>query len=154
MHVLLALNPGDLPRIGQHGEGLILDGRVLAFTLAVSVGTGILFGLIPALDASDTDLGAALKESSGRSATDLGQNKVRSLLVVIEIALALVLLVGAALLIRTNLALRSVNPGFSSRHVLTMQMSVQGTKFEKTELLGDMIHQASDQLESTPAWNP
>jgi putative ABC transport system permease protein len=150
MHVLLALNPGDLPRIGQHGEGVILDWRVLAFTLVVSVGTGMLFGLIPALDASDMDLGTTLKESSGRSAGGPGQNKVRSLLVVSEMALALVLLIGAALLIRTYLALRSVDPGFRSRHVLTMQMSVQGTKFEKTSQLGEMIHQASDRLESTP----
>ena len=71
---------------------------MLAFTLAVSLGTGLLFGLIPALHASRADLSSTLKESADRSGTGLRQNKTRSLLVVIEVALALVLLIGSALL--------------------------------------------------------
>jgi putative ABC transport system permease protein len=67
MRALLARNPGEIPRIGQHGEGVALDWRVLAFTLAVSVGTGVVFGIIPGLRASETDLSSALKESTNRS---------------------------------------------------------------------------------------
>ena len=75
---------------------------MLAFTLAVSLVTGIVFGLFPALEASRADLSLTLKESGGRSGSGFRQNKARSILVVVEVALALVLLVGAALLIRRS----------------------------------------------------
>ena len=74
--------------------------------------TGLVFGLFPALEASRADLNLTLKESSGRSGSGFRQNKARSILVVAEVALALVLLVGASLLIRSFMALRAVNPGF------------------------------------------
>src|SRR5579872_603775 len=122
VRALLAINPGNIPRIGDNGSAVVLDWRVALFTLGVSVLTGLLFGLLPALGASRTDLTAALKESGGRSGTGLRQNKTRSLLVVSEMALALILLVGAALLIRSYVALRGVNPGFDSHNVLTMYM--------------------------------
>ncbi len=109
VRALLAVSPGNIPRIGEHGAAVTLDWRVLLFTLLIALLTGILFGLIPALDASRADLSGSLKESSGRSGTGLRQNKARSLLVVSETALALVLLIGAALLIRTFVALRMVN---------------------------------------------
>ena len=79
-----------------------------------SLGTGIIFGLIPALQSSKTDLTTTLKESSGRSGTGFRQNKARSILVVTEVALALVLLIGSALLIRTAVALGRVDPGFDA----------------------------------------
>ena len=91
-----------------------VDWRVLAFTVLVSLVTGLLFGLIPALQASRTDLTSTLKESGGRSGTGFRQNKARAVLVVAEVALALVLLVGSALLIRTSVALRAVDPGFDA----------------------------------------
>ncbi len=121
---LLAINPGDIPRIGETGAGVGIDWRVLAFTLVVSLGTGILFGLFPAIGASRPDLHSTLKESSNRSGTSYRQNKARSLLVISEVSLALVLLVGAALLIRTFVNLRGVDPGFNSHNVLTMYMSL------------------------------
>ena len=80
---------------------------MLTFTVAVSIVTGIVFGLIPALQGSRADLSATLKESGGRSGTGSAQNHGRSVLVVTEVALALVLLVGSALLIRTAIALRA-----------------------------------------------
>ena len=92
-----------------------LDWRVLAFTLAVSIGTGVLFGLIPALQASRADLSVdAERERRPVAARGFRQNKTRSVLVVVEVALALVLLVGSALLVRTSLALRTVDPGFDA----------------------------------------
>ena len=106
--VLLAINPVDIPRIGEHGSAVTFDWRVLGFTLVVALLTGILFGLIPAFSASRTDLSVTLKEGSSRAGSGFRQNKARSILVVTEMALALILLVGAALLIRTfrNAAIR------------------------------------------------
>ena len=103
---------------------------MLGFTLALSILTGILFGLVPALQSSRADLSSALKESSNRSGTGLRHNRTRALLVTTEMALALVLLIGAALLIRTFIAIRQVNPGFDAHNVLTMRLSLTGPQFE------------------------
>ncbi len=126
IRALLAVNTADLPRVGADGALVGLDWRVAAFTVVVALGTGILFGLIPALQSSKTDLTTTLKESSGRSGTGFRQNKARSVLVVTEVALALILLIGSALLIRTAVALGRVDPGFDATHVLTMRMSLTG----------------------------
>jgi hypothetical protein len=124
--------PAGLPRIGGDGSAIGLDWRVLAFTLAVSLLTGILFGLFPAFAVSRTDLNTTLKESSNRSGTGFRQGKARSLLVITEVSLALVLLIGSALLIRTFFALRGVGPGFDSHNVLTMEMSLNGDRYQHT----------------------
>jgi len=147
---LLSINPGNIPRIGEQGSGIALDWRVLVFTLGVSVFTGVLFGLIPAFNASRTDLNATLKESGLRAGSGLRQNKARSILVVTEMALALVLLVGAALLIRTFGALRSVDPGFDARNVLTMQMSLTGTRFNKAAGVNQLVREVQRRVESLP----
>lgn len=131
IRALLRLSPGDIPRIGTDGSNVSLDWRVFGFTFALSILTGILFGLVPALQSSRTDLSSALKESSNRSGTGLQHSRTRALLVTTEIALALVLLIGAALLIRTFVAIRQVNPGFDAHNVLTMRMSLTGLQFEK-----------------------
>jgi len=150
LRALLAINPGNIPRIGEHGSAVGLDWRVLGFTVAVSLFTGILFGLIPALQASQADLSSTLKESSGRSGSGFRQNKARSILVVSEMSLAIVLLIGAALLIRSFLALRTVNPGFDPHGVLTMQMSLTGTRFEKTAGVAQASHDGVERLEALP----
>ena len=123
---------------------------MLLFTLGVSLFVGVLFGLIPALDASRADLSLTLKESSSRSGSGFQQNKARSLLVISEMALALLLLIGAVLLIRTFVALRSVNPGFDPHNVLTLQMSINGTQFEKTSGVAQLIRDGSRRLEALP----
>ena len=110
IRALLAMNPGNIPRIGESGAGVGIDWRVLTFTAAVSVVTGLIFGLFPAIRASKGDLGTTLKESGGQSGGSIRHNKARTMLVVSEMGLALVLLVGAALFIRTFVALRAVNP--------------------------------------------
>jgi putative ABC transport system permease protein len=148
VRALLALNPGDIPRIGEHGAAIALDWRLVLFTVFVSLVTGVVFGLIPALDVSRTDLSVALNESGGRSGTGLRQNKTRSLLVISEVALALVLLVGAALLIRTFVALRAVNPGFVSHNILTMRMSLSGSRFSKTSAVNQLIRNAVERMEA------
>ena len=120
-----------MPRIGQDGVLVGLDWRVLLFTAALSIGTGILFGLLPALQSSRTDLTTALKDSTGRSGATLRHNKARSTLVVVEVALALLLLVGSALLIRTLVNLRNVQPGYDPTNILTMRMSLTGEEYTR-----------------------
>ena len=151
VRALLAINPGDIPRIGEHGSAIALDWRLVAFTIFVSLATGIVFGLIPALDVSRTDLSVTLKEGGGRSGTGFRQNKTRALLVVSEMALALVLLVGAALLIRSFVALRAVNPGFDAHNILTMRMSLAEPRFEKTSGVNRLIQNAVQRVETLPA---
>ncbi|HTS25341.1 MAG TPA: ABC transporter permease [Bryobacteraceae bacterium] len=149
VRALLAVNPGDIPRIGAHGASVTLDWRVLVFTVIVSVATGVLFGLFPALEVSRVDLTAALREG-GRSGTGLRQHRTRSLLVVSEVALALVLLVGAALLIRTFVALRAVDPGFDAHNVLTMRMSLADSPFRDTAAVDRLIREAVPRIEVIP----
>src|SRR5262245_40456964 len=150
IHALLSINTANLPLVGIDGAAVGLDWRVVLYTLMVSIGTGVLFGLVPALHASRQDLVTNLKEGAGRSGTGFRQNKARSVLVVSEIALALTLLIGSALLIRTTLALRSVNPGFDPSNVLTMRMSLSGTRFVKTQNVNLLFRQGLDRLLALP----
>jgi putative ABC transport system permease protein len=150
IRVLLSINTAGLPRIGEDGVLVGLDWRVLLFTAVVSVGTGVLFGLIPALQSSRTDLTTALKDSTGRSGATLRHNKARSTLVVVEVALALLLLVGSALLIRTLVALRSVEPGFDASNVLTMRMSLTGPKYFQTAGVEQLLRDGLERLRGLP----
>ncbi len=150
VRALLAISPAGLPRIGENGSALGVDWRVLGFTLGVSLLTGILFGLFPALSASRYDLNYALKEGSGRSGTGIRQSKARSLLVISEVSLALVLLIGAALLIRTFIALHGVGPGFDSHNVLTMEMSLNGDRYQKTAGVARLSRDGRDRLNAIP----
>jgi predicted permease len=150
IRALLSINTAGLPRVGADGDMVSLDWRVVAFTIAVSLATGILFGLIPALQSSKSDLTSTLKESAGRSGTGFRQNKIRSILVVVEVALALVLLIGSALLIRTAMALSSVEPGFDTHNVLTMRMSLKGAKFDKSDAVEQLVHNGVDRLKAIP----
>ena len=150
VHALLAINPGDIPRIGAQGSAVTLDWHVLAFTLLISVFTGILFGLMPAFSASRADISTTLNESGSRSGTGARQNKARSILIVTEMALALVLLAGAGLLIRTFMALRTVDPGFDAHNVLAMEMSLAETRFAKTIAIADLLRNAVQRVNSIP----
>jgi putative ABC transport system permease protein len=150
VRALLALSPGDIPRIGENGSAVGVDWRVLLFALAVSVLTGILFGLIPAFAISRTDIVSSLKENNSRSGTSFRQNKTRSILVITELALALVLLIGAGLLVRTFIAIRHVDPGFDASHVLTLHMSLTGKRFEKTAGVTQLSRDGVERLDTLP----
>jgi predicted permease len=150
VRALLAINPSDIPRIGEQGAAVALDWRVLVFTLVAAVLTGILFGLIPALSTSRSDINSTLRESGARSGAGLRHNKARAVLVITEMALALVLLVGAALLIRTFGALRGVDPGFDARNVLIMEMSLNGGRFEKAAGVDQLEREGRRRIESLP----
>ena len=150
VRALLALNPGNIPRIGPDGPAVTLDWTVLAFTLVLSVLTGILFGLFPALHASRADLNSTLKEAGARSGSSLRQNKARGLLVVAEMALAIVLLVGAGLLIRTFSALHNVAPGFDPHNVLTMDTSLTGAHFDRTAAITTWLATVLERIQAMP----
>jgi putative ABC transport system permease protein len=126
VHAFLAFAPGKIPRLIEVG----VDGRVLAFTCLVSILGGILFGLAPALHSTRASLNDSLKEGT-RSAGSASGNKIRKFLVVSEFALALVLMIGAGLLIRSFLRLRGVNPGFQQGHLVTAQISLPRTPYEQ-----------------------
>jgi putative ABC transport system permease protein len=150
IRAILSLIPGNIPRIGAGGSNVSLDWRVLGFTLAVSILTGILFGLAPALESSRVDLSRTLKESGNRSGTGLRNNKTRGLLVTTEMALAVVLLIGAALLVRSFIAIRQVNPGFDAHNVLTMRMSLTGPQFEKPADVTKVVHEGLRRIRALP----
>jgi putative ABC transport system permease protein len=139
MYALLGLYPDNLSWIGPIGPSAI-DGTVLGFTVLLTAVTATLAGLFPALHAAGSDLNTVLKQSSAQSGTGGGaQGHVRSVLVGAEIALALVLLIGAALLARTFLALRAVNAGFDPRGVLTLRMSLDDFRLVNTAGLEQLI---------------
>jgi predicted permease len=150
IRALLAINTAGLPRIGDAGASVGLDWRVLLFTVGVSIATGVIFGLAPALHASRADLGSVLKESAGRSGTGLRQQKTRALLVVIETALALILLIGSALLVRTAVALRGVDPGFDAAKVLTMRTAIGDEKFATSASVDQLIRLGTERLRAVP----
>jgi len=150
VRALLAVSPGDIPRIGEDGIRVGLDWRVALFTLGISLLTGVLFGLIPALGASKPDLSSSMKESSRGSGSSLRHNKMRSLLVISEVSLALVLLVGASLLIRTFVALRAVDPGFNAHNVWTAEMALNGPRFEKTAGVAQVVRTGRERLNAVP----
>jgi predicted permease len=150
IRALLSINTAGLPRIGENGALVGLDWRLLAFTSILSLATGIIFGLIPALQGSKTDLTSTLKETGGRSGTGFRQNKTRAVLVVVEVALALTLLVGSALLIRSAVALGRVEPGFDPSNVLTMRMSITGPQYQSSQSVDLMIRNGVDRLKSVP----
>jgi len=147
---LLALNPGNLPRIGADGAGVTIDWTVLAFTMGVSLLTGVLFGLFPAIHASRTDLTETIKDAGDRGGSSMGQNKTRSALVIVELALAIVLLAGAGLLIRTFAALHAVSPGFDAHNVLTLDTSMTGAKFDTSAGVTDLSRMAVERIEAIP----
>jgi len=150
MRALLAINTAGLPRLGENGARVDVDWRVVAFTVAVSLVTGVVFGLIPALRSSSGDLAATLKEGGGRAGSGMRHNRARSLLVIAEVALALVLLVGSALLIRTTVALGAVDAGFDATNVLTLRMSLTGERFTKSAVVDQIIRDGVDRLRALP----
>jgi putative ABC transport system permease protein len=150
VRLLLSINPGNIPRIGEDGSAVTLDTNILLFTLGISLFTGILFGLVPAISASRPNLAAALNENASRSGLGFRNGKLRSGLVIVEMALTLVLVIGSALLIRTFLKLQAVDPGFATRNVITMAMSMSGDRFQKTAPVSQVIRDGTDRVLAVP----
>jgi len=146
LDLLLAARPGAVPRLDEIG----LDFRVLGFTLAISVLTGLIFGLAPALQSSETDLNETLKDGGRLGAGDARGNRLRRGLVVCEIALALVVLVCAGLLIRSFLRLRQSSPGLDYQNVLTMAVNLPQARYAETNQQIKFYQQTIDQVRALP----
>ncbi|HEV8484377.1 MAG TPA: ABC transporter permease [Blastocatellia bacterium] len=144
--LLVALKPANLPRI----SGVGIDGPVLLFTLVVSVVTGILFGLVPAWSASRADLNEALKEGGRSASGGVSKRRLRSVLVVAELAISLVVLIAAGLLIRSFWQLRSTDPGFDPRGVVTMRIELPESRYREIPKQNQFRTQVLDELNSLP----
>ncbi|MGA9770138.1 MAG: ABC transporter permease [Blastocatellia bacterium] len=145
--ILIASLPQDLAAVAQSVGRIGVDGGVFGFTFAVSIITGILFGLAPALVASKPSLNNSLKEGTKSSKAGFSLSSLRGVLVVAELALALVLLVGAGLMIKSFLKLQSVNPGFRPERVLTMQMNLSMPKYEEQRKQSEFFRQVLERVE-------
>ncbi|MFZ0593714.1 MAG: ABC transporter permease [Bryobacteraceae bacterium] len=153
LYVLRAMNPGNIPRL----EDIRISGSVLAFTFGISVVTGILFGIAPAWRAARVDLNTSLK-AGGRSAqSDSGmrlmRHQLRGLLVVSELALSLMLLIGAGLLIRSFARLQSVPPGFTTNHVLSMHMEASGPNYRQDKAVVQFYREIGSRIARLPSVN-
>jgi putative ABC transport system permease protein len=143
--LLVAFSPENVPRVKE----INIDWRVIAFTLVISLVTGALFGLIPALAASKPNLTATLKEGS-RGAMGMGRQRLRSILVITEVALSLILLIGAGLLIKSFLRLSQVDPGFKPTNVLTMQLALTRPKYPEESQRVNFFQQLIARIEALP----
>lgn len=144
--LLIALSPANTPRFDE----IRPDTRVFIFTIALTLFTGLIFGLAPALQASRSDQSEGLKEGSRGNAGGAHSNRVRGLLMVAEIAMSFMLLVGAGLLIKSFMHLREVTPGFNADNVLTMRISVPPGKFPAGEPRLQFFQQAIERVHSLP----
>jgi len=142
--LLLTLDPSKLPRLQE----ITVDARAVGFLSGLSLLAVLLCGLAPALQASKTDLQETLKEG-GRGA-DSGRQRTRSLLVVAEVAMSLLLLVGAGLMIRSFLRLMQVNPGFASDHVLTMRVELPTSKYPEPPQRRAFYQQTLERIRTLP----
>jgi putative ABC transport system permease protein len=145
MRALVSAHITALPMVGGRGEALSMDWRVTGFAIAVSLLTGIVFGLFPALEASRVDLQSLLRNGLGRPAM-----RARALLVISEVSLAVVLLVGSALLLRSFSALYAVNRGFDSSNVLSLDMLLTGPKYSQSANVWETIRTGLDRVGAVP----
>ncbi|MGC2800496.1 MAG: ABC transporter permease [Candidatus Acidiferrum sp.] len=143
---LMALAPVDLPRVSD----VHLDGWVFAFTFFVSLLTGVLFGLAPALDASRTGINEALKEGAGRSSAAPGRARLRQLLVVGEFAISVILLTGAGLMIATFSKLIHTDPGFNPQRILSAQFWLIGSNYNSEGQIENFDRAIVQRLEAIP----
>jgi putative ABC transport system permease protein len=143
--VLLSLSAGSIPRVQE----INIDARVLGFTLLVSLLTGAIFGLVPALQASKTSLNESLKEGGRRSSGSSG-HRVHSLLVISEIALSLILLIGAGLMVKSFQRLQQVNPGFNAENVLTARLSLPDVRYPQPINVASFTEQVIDRIAALP----
>lgn len=150
LYVVRTINPGNIPRL----EDIRINGAVLAFTFGVSIVTGVLFGLVPAWRALAVDLNTALK-SGGRSGQTyggigLGRNRLRGLLVISEVALSLMLLVGAGLLVRSFARLEQVPAGFRTDHIISMQVAATGPAYRDDKAIAEFYQRIGSRVARLP----
>jgi putative ABC transport system permease protein len=143
---LIRLSPPELADL----QAVKISGPVLLFTFGVAMLTGIIFGLVPAFEAARVDLNETLKEGGKHPGAAMRSHRLRNIFVVAEVALALVLLVGAGLLILSFAHLQSVDPGFNASNLLTMRVSLPGRKYDNNQKRLTFFRQATERLQTLP----
>ncbi len=143
---LLGLAPDVLPR----AQDIALNNWALIFTAGTALFTGILFGLAPALQASRTDLNESLKGGGGRTTSSLHRGRLSATMVAAEVALSLILLIGAGLLMRTLISLLRTDAGFDSHNLLTLEIWTTGTKYDSTPALASFYDELNRRIEAIP----
>ena len=143
---LIAISPPNIPRV----QTVVIDLRAALFLFSATLFTSIAFGLAPALQASSVNVNETLKEGGRGQSEGVGRNRLRSLLVISEFALALVLLIGAGLMVRTFSALHAVDSGFNPHHVISMIVSVAGTREADPARRAVFYHQLIDRVRALP----
>ena len=150
LYLVRDINPGNIPRL----DAIRIDGSVLAFTFGVAILTGIVFGMAPAVRVARVDLNTSLKSGGRSSQTEGGFNVarhgLRSLLVITELALSMVLLIGAGLLIRSFARLASVPPGFNPDHVISMRSAEAGPKYQQDKARIQFYQQIGERISRLP----
>jgi putative ABC transport system permease protein len=146
VRLLVAVSPPGVPRIDE----VSVDGRVLAFTLGIAVLTGLVFGLVPAFQTTKPDLNQSLKEGGRDSRAGAGTHRLRSGLVVAEVALALMLLIGAGLLFRSFGELNHVDPGFNPANLLTVNINLPPGRYSEPEQIRLFYRQLFERLGALP----
>jgi predicted permease len=150
LSIVRTMNPGNIPRLDEIG----INGAVLAFTFGLSLATGVLFGLAPVWRAIKLDPNSSLKAGGRSGQSDSGlymkRHRLRGLLIVSEIALSLILLIGAGLLIRSFVRLQSVAPGFTADHVLTMQVAATDAKYRDDKALAGFYRDVEARIAHLP----
>ena len=149
VRALLAFQSGDLPRIQEMARFPVLDPWVAGFTAFLAIGTGVFFGLVPALQLSRSDLTSSL-QATGRSSAGRKIGRTRSSLVAAEVALSVVLLCGAVLLIRSFAAMHSVSLGFDPHNLLTMETSLAGPAYSKSSATDALARRFVDRAQRIP----
>jgi len=145
LQLLLNLHPANVPRLSE----VKLDATVLAFSFAACALTGILFGILPALQLGKPNLSDILKEG-GKTSASLGRSQIRRLLVISEIALSLMLLLGAGLLIRSFFRLETAHPGFDTANIVTMRLNIPFNRYPKFESIIDFTKKLQDSIRNIP----
>lgn len=143
---LTALSPREIPRL----ESVSIDGRILAFTALTALLTAFVFSFIPVLQLSKRNLGQSLREGDKGSVAGSGTRRWRALLVVAEVALALCLLIGAGLLIRSFTSILRVDPGFRADHVLTMEIALPWSKYTQTHQTANFYGELLERIRALP----
>ncbi len=146
LDLLLAIGESSIPRVKE----IKLDGWALGFSLLISIATGLIFGLVPALQASKPDMNEALKEGSRSASGSIWRNKTRSMFVIAEVAICLVLLIGAGLMIKSFAKLISVSPGFNPENVLAMNVALSSSRYRGSEQVAAFYQRALERVSSVP----
>jgi putative ABC transport system permease protein len=142
--ILVALAPDNVPRLNE----VRVDARVFGFTLAISLITGLLFGLVPAIHAARPNLNEGLKEGSKGSMGSIAGKRTRNVLVAVEVALSLVLLIGAGLMIKSFVRLQQTNLGFNPDHLLTVNVSLSSSKYPEERQQAAFFQEALQRIQS------